>query len=402
MKNFVNFRIFSAISLVTFFLFNKALAQVEFEEVLLWQNTLNQASEEDKLVFVDAYTDWCGWCKVMDKKTFSKEEVGTYMNENMVSVKIEMEKTDIGKKISMKYGINSFPTFLIFSSSGVLIYKLTGFQEADKFLENLRKAAIPENHLVQPGYSAGLEEEYPEFFKQAFAENGKRIFPDSLEVEGYLNQESDYTDEVVWQVIKRFSHMIGFEQSNRIRMHKEEIISAYGYDEYEGFVSNMASSQLRLAIKMKDEGLFMESIELLKQNMREPENMIPYFSLTYYKGMENWTEVVIQIDELRSSKPDLSVSFLNGYAWDIYEKCPDQQVIEKAIGWLKPDMMEDTDWQYLDTYAALLYKNGQYDLAEEWAIKAIKNGTEAEANVSDTEALLTKIKAERKVQKATE
>jgi len=52
-----------------------------------------QAQEQDpKPIFIDVYTDWCGWCKVMDKKTFSQEKVASYMNENFYPVKFNAEK----------------------------------------------------------------------------------------------------------------------------------------------------------------------------------------------------------------------------------------------------------------------------------------------------------------------
>ncbi|MEL6556855.1 MAG: DUF255 domain-containing protein [Bacteroidota bacterium] len=52
-----------------------------------------------KKVFVDVYTDWCGWCKVMDKKTFNHPEVAKYMNEKYYMVKFNAEqKEDIQYK----------------------------------------------------------------------------------------------------------------------------------------------------------------------------------------------------------------------------------------------------------------------------------------------------------------
>lgn len=48
--------------------------------------------EAPKPIFIDVYTDWCGWCKVMDKKTFSQKKVASYMNENFYPVKFNAEK----------------------------------------------------------------------------------------------------------------------------------------------------------------------------------------------------------------------------------------------------------------------------------------------------------------------
>lgn len=50
--------------------------------------------KQPRKVFFDLYTDWCGWCKVMDKKTFSNKEVIKYMNKTFYAVKFNAERTD--------------------------------------------------------------------------------------------------------------------------------------------------------------------------------------------------------------------------------------------------------------------------------------------------------------------
>ncbi len=53
-----------------------------------------KAVKEGKILLVDAYTDWCGWCKVMDKKTYTDASVVDYLNQHFVCVKLnpELEK----------------------------------------------------------------------------------------------------------------------------------------------------------------------------------------------------------------------------------------------------------------------------------------------------------------------
>jgi len=46
----------------------------------------------NKKVMIDMYTSWCGWCKVMDKKTFTDPEVIKYLNDNYHIVKFNAEQ----------------------------------------------------------------------------------------------------------------------------------------------------------------------------------------------------------------------------------------------------------------------------------------------------------------------
>lgn len=53
-----------------------------------------EMNKKPKKVFIDVYTNWCGWCKVMDKKTFSNPDVIKYMNQNFYAVKFNAETQD--------------------------------------------------------------------------------------------------------------------------------------------------------------------------------------------------------------------------------------------------------------------------------------------------------------------
>src|SRR6187399_318010 len=90
-------------------------AQVNFTKQPQWNEVLVKAKTENKFIFLDAYTDWCTWCKVMDKNTFSTDAVSNYLNSKFIPVKMEME-TGYGITLAMKYHVNSFPTFLVFDN----------------------------------------------------------------------------------------------------------------------------------------------------------------------------------------------------------------------------------------------------------------------------------------------
>ena len=60
--------------------------------------------KQPKKVYVDLYTHWCGWCKVMDKKTFSNRHVIDYMNEHFYAVKLDAEQKDSIRFLGKMYG----------------------------------------------------------------------------------------------------------------------------------------------------------------------------------------------------------------------------------------------------------------------------------------------------------
>jgi uncharacterized protein YyaL (SSP411 family) len=54
---------------------------------LTFEEAIALHKENPKKVLIDLYTDWCGWCKVMDRETYSNAEISTYINENFYPIK---------------------------------------------------------------------------------------------------------------------------------------------------------------------------------------------------------------------------------------------------------------------------------------------------------------------------
>ncbi len=61
---------------------------------LTFEEALKKSKTEKRPVFIDVYTDWCGWCKVMDKNTFSDPEVAKLLNEKFYAVKFNGEQKE--------------------------------------------------------------------------------------------------------------------------------------------------------------------------------------------------------------------------------------------------------------------------------------------------------------------
>lgn len=106
-----------------------------------WQQALEKAKTENKFVFVDFYTSWCGYCKKLKRKTFSDKEVGDYYNKNFINIAIDGESEE-GISLVKKYGINGYPTLLIVDSNGQLKTKQVGFVEPH-ILVNFGKRIVP-------------------------------------------------------------------------------------------------------------------------------------------------------------------------------------------------------------------------------------------------------------------
>lgn len=81
--------------LLSFFLFSSFSAPKENElKWYEWNEGYPIALKEGKLILVDAYTDWCGWCKKMDRDTYSNADVIKKLNKNFIVIKFNPEQRD--------------------------------------------------------------------------------------------------------------------------------------------------------------------------------------------------------------------------------------------------------------------------------------------------------------------
>ena len=71
-----------------------------------------KAKKENKLIFLDAYTTWCGPCKWMAKTVFTNDTVAQYYNANFINAKIDMEKGE-GIELAKKYAVRCYPNLLM-------------------------------------------------------------------------------------------------------------------------------------------------------------------------------------------------------------------------------------------------------------------------------------------------
>jgi thioredoxin-related protein len=126
---------------------------------------LAQAKKEGKHILIDFYTTWCGWCKKMDRSTFSDAAVVDFMKEKMIAIKVngESPKPAIHEDRPFTertltrdiYGVRGFPTYFFLNPQGKALYKVPGYKGPADFLNLVEY--VGESHYKKSSFPAFVE-----------------------------------------------------------------------------------------------------------------------------------------------------------------------------------------------------------------------------------------------------
>ncbi len=105
-------------------------------------------TENPKLIFIDVYTDWCGWCKRLNREVFSKSAFKKFSDKNLVLLQVDFpkkkklpaEQLRANRELKRQYRVQGYPTVILITSSEKVVVE-TGYRRggADKYVDFLRE-----------------------------------------------------------------------------------------------------------------------------------------------------------------------------------------------------------------------------------------------------------------------
>jgi len=136
--------------------------------------------KEPRKILVDVYTDWCGWCKKMDKETWENPVIAKYLNKNFYPVKFNAESTKpiefeghtfVNKgegtrsshqfAVALLQGKMSYPSIAYMNEDLQLLAAVPGYRTAEQIEPLL-------HFIVEDKYKTESMDEYMKTFKGSF------------------------------------------------------------------------------------------------------------------------------------------------------------------------------------------------------------------------------------------
>ena len=169
-----------------------------------WKEGIEKAKAENKLIFVDFYTQWCGPCLNMAESVFTLPFIGDFYNTKFVNMKIDAENGE-GVELAKRYGVNSYPTYVFVDpASEEVIHRSKSRQSAEQFLATGKSALVPE---LRSGY---LTEEFAkgrddrEFLKNYINYNASVYERENVQkaFDMLMKKGAKLTEPDVWKIFK--------------------------------------------------------------------------------------------------------------------------------------------------------------------------------------------------------
>lgn len=359
-----------------------------------WEQALAEAKKQEKPIFVDAYTTWCGPCKMMSASVFTHADVGTFYNDNYICMKIDMEKPE-GEKFQKTYPVSAYPTLMYIGNDGKLLKKVVGAKQVEDFIKEGKNALgkVENSEAYAEMYEKG--DHSPELvykYVRAMARNGK---PNPRVVNDYLRTQKDLNTELSRKIIfegtaeadsRAFELLVEKRSSISPLVGGEEVVKAKIY------AACKATAQ---------KGITMQNEELLKEAKKKMQSNLPDRAAAFSArmDMEMATKQENDKDYLKSAKAFAKaaesepVTELRTVAFDLKKRSAEQpEALDIAIDLMKTASEKSEQSIYTLSYADLLFNKGKIAEAKVAAQKAVKQAEkEGDENLQRAKMYLEKL-----------
>jgi thiol-disulfide isomerase/thioredoxin len=323
---------------------------------------LAQAKSEGKMLFVDAYTDWCGPCKLMAANTFPDAEVGAFYNANFINYQLDMEKGE-GPAFAKRYGVTVFPTLLFLDGEGRAVDQYVGRRDPKAFVELGKK-------VLQGGY-ATLADQRAQFQQgsrdRSFLYNLLMGLAESRQPAEQVLAEfkpgmagEALLDSMNWNVFVRYIKDPAEAEFRYFEQHLDAFKAKYGA---EAVTEKLASGYLYVgygAAEARDEAAYQAALARLRQLDApmvkvEAENLV----LEWLMFAQDWAGYVKQANRLIKKFDAGDPISLDTYARTLYDGTTDPAMRKQALAYAEQSVKKLPRVQNLTTKALLLYALGR-------------------------------------------
>lgn len=365
-----------------------AQAQEAFSE-MPFHEAVQQASTENKHIYLFGTTSWCSPCEIMKIEAFTDSSVEKILNQNFISLKIDLESTT-GTDFSVKYRASPAPQHLFFDTQGHLVKRAQGYYDSENFLELINAVADSLPELAPLPYPLDFTLDYPEWYRDFRKAPSQRVIPSPEKIDVFLASRDSITDEVTWAIL--YSLPTPEKYAKEISANKDIIAQRYGKNEVLEKLSSYVYADVKQAIKDENESALYEAMRKADRLLGNDADVYKIrYQLYYYQFNSNWLAYAEVGAELARNAELKNGDWLSEIATNIYLNTKDYSAVKLALGWMYPLIETEVNYNYFLTTAQLEYTLGNTDKTLSLVKKALASA-EDETDTRDADKLIQMLK----------
>lgn len=328
------------------------------------------AAKEGKLIFMDAYTTWCGPCKRMSREVFTADEVGAFYNKHFVNIKVDMEKGE-GPRLAGRYRVTSYPSLFFLNEKGEVVHAAKGSRPIEQFLQ-LGRMALSKNDRSDE-YAKQYEEgdrspKLLQAYAYALLNSGK---PATKIANEYIRTQKTFEQEKELEFLYDFAHEADSKAFELMLEHRKALSKYKTNDEIQKRVRQACDATIQKAIEYKEISLLNVAKTQMKQaNATFAKEYSFLVDVSYAMGIEDWVTYASAADKYAKKYGKKQDRLLHQYALVLASNTRDKKLLQKAEQWINQALSVQHQPTYLRTKSIILQKLGKNKEAEKLLQKA--------------------------------
>lgn len=323
-----------------------------------WSLALEKAKAENKLIFVDAFAEWCGPCKRMAANTFPDPKAGEFFNANFVNLKIDMEKPE-NAEFASKFPVSAYPTLMFINPDGSLALRQTGALGVDALLEFGRKAlgSTDKSGEMETQYNDGNRD--PEFLYKYVKALNKAGKPSLKITNEYLAKAGDLNTPfnlrfILEGAVEADSRVFDLLIKNRAAIAQLESEKAVNVR-----IEQACRNTVKKAIEFRDEKLLNEAKSKMKQHLPDRAEAFALEADQKYALAVKDPKGYLKTMKARQKELGDGAAQLHDLSIDLMRAFPnDPKVLKQAEKWAKAAAKKGGLPEYYLTLAEIYKRQG--------------------------------------------
>ncbi|MDR6158367.1 thioredoxin-related protein [Chryseobacterium sp. SLBN-27] len=369
---------------------------IQFQE-LPFKDLIAKAKKENKIVFIDAFTSWCGPCKMMERNIFTKKSVGDYYNANFINARFDMEKGE-GRDIAVKYGVRSYPTYLFLNGDGELVSQNFGYMEESMFISMAQNINSPNNKKGSLKERFEKGEKDPEFLINIMKLNSSSDFDFAKRASERYFENKQKTSEFTKDDVGLLLFFLKSSEDKNYKVfteRKAEIIKFLPEETYREFdnqikLGKVVEQSIDRQNKRINEEYFMKTAEPLV-GKHDAEIKLNQTKLSYYEQNANFPEYENAALAYYKNSEAFEPNELLKAAWVFSEHVTNPVSLKKAAEWAEKSVMRGETSENTYILAKLYFLNGNKDQAKTYAEMSKTIASQAQKDTALADALIKQI-----------